>query len=213
MSSSAVRATKSVTDSWIFTHRSWIGVGFLAPAALAVIFSKPWVIEPSPLALFLDYVGWFFFVAYVGIRIWSTLYVGGVKDQILQTSGPYSITRNPLYVGSFCFALSAAFFLKSASLVVLALVAGAVYSRWVVPAEEAVLEDIFGEAYRQYKLRAPRLIPRPSLYQAAPTVEVRLHALRAEAKRLLTASCMPILIFSVLYLRSAPWWPHWFTLP
>ncbi len=213
MASPAASATKTVTDSWIFTHRSWIGAVCLAPVGLAVIFSKPWISEIAPLALLLDFVGWFFFLAYLTMRIWSTLYVGGVKDRILQTTGPYSVTRNPLYVGGFCFALSIAFFLKSVSLVGLTLVASVAYVRWVIPAEEEVLESIFGEAFREYKRRTPRMIPRPSLYISAPTVEVRLRALRTEAKRLFTASLMPILVFVLLHFRGAAWWPHWFLLP
>ena len=213
MSSSATPVTKSVTDSWIFTHRSLIGIACLAPAGLAVIFSKPWIAESSPWALALDLAGWIFFLAYLGMRIWATLYVGGVKDKVLQTTGPYSITRNPLYVGGFCFALSITFFLKSISLALLALAASAAYSRWVVPAEEEVLEGLFGETFREYKRRTPRMIPRFSLYIAAPTVEVRIRAMRTEAKRLFTASLMPILVFVLLHFRDMPWWPHWFVLP
>jgi protein-S-isoprenylcysteine O-methyltransferase Ste14 len=213
MASSAPTVTKSVTDSWIFTHRSWIGAACLAPAGLAVIFSKPWLGEDTALALLLDFVGWLFFLAYLTMRLWSTLYVGGVKDKVLQTTGPYSITRNPLYVGGFCFALSIAFFLKSASLAVLTMVASIAYVRWVVGAEEEVLESIFGDSYREYKRRTPRMLPRPSLYRSDPTVEVRLRALRTEAQRLFTASMMPILVFILLHFRNAPRWPHWFTLP
>ena len=213
MASSAPPAVKSVTGSWIFTHRSWIGAACLIPAGLAVIFSKPWLSEDAPLALLFDFAGWLLFLAYVGMRVWSTLYVGGVKDKILQTTGPYSITRNPLYVGGFCFALSIAFFLKSASLVVLTLVASIAYVRWVVAAEEEVLESIFGESYREYKRRVPRMLPHPALYSAGPTVEVRLRALRTEAQRLLTAAMMPFLVFCLLHFRNAAWWPHWFTLP
>jgi protein-S-isoprenylcysteine O-methyltransferase Ste14 len=213
MPSSATSAAKSVTDSWIFTHRSLIGIACLAPAGAAVIFSRPLIPESSPWALGLDFAGWVFFLAYLSMRIWATLYVGGVKDRVLQTTGPYSITRNPLYVGGFCFALSIAFFLKSFSLAILTLAASAAYARWVVPAEEDVLESIFGEVFREYKQRTPRMIPRLSLYSAAPTVEVRIRALKTEAKRLYTASLMPILIFILLRFRGMPWWPHWFMLP
>lgn len=213
MASSPPPAMKTVTESWMFTHRSWIGVACLAPAGLAVFFSRPWIGEGAPLALLLDFAGWLLFLAYLGMRIWATLYVGGVKDKILQTTGPYSITRNPLYVGGFCFALSIACFLKSISLMGLTLLASLAYVRWVVPAEEEVLEGIFGEAYREYKRRTPRMIPRTSLYASAPVVEVRLRALRTEAKRLFTASMMPILVFVLLHFRGAAWWPHWFVLP
>jgi protein-S-isoprenylcysteine O-methyltransferase Ste14 len=213
MASSAPTAVKSVTDSWIFTHRSWIGAACLAPAGLAVIFSKPWLNENTALALLLDFAGWLFFLAYLTMRLWSTLYVGGVKDKVLQTTGPYSITRNPLYVGGFCFSLSIAFFLKSASLAALTIVASIAYVRWVVAAEEEVLESIFGESYREYKRRVPRMLPRFSLYRSDPTVEVRLRALQSEAKRLFAAALMPFLVFCLLHFRNAAWWPHWFLLP
>jgi protein-S-isoprenylcysteine O-methyltransferase Ste14 len=212
MASSAPPAAPNVANSWIFTHRSWIGVLCLGPAGLAVVFSKPWIAENTPLALLFDFAAWWLFLAYLTMRIWSTLYVGGVKDQILQTKGPYSITRNPLYVGGFCFSLSIALFLKSITLAGLTLIATAAYVRLVVAAEEKVLEGIFGEAYRDYLRRVPRMIPRFSLYEAGPTVEVRLRALRTEYKRLLAASMMPILVFSLLHFRDAAWWPHWFTL-
>ena len=107
-------------------------------------------------------------------------------------------------MGGFCFALSIACFLKSISLAVLTLAASAAYVRWVIPAEEEVLEGIFGEAFREYKLRTPRILPRPSLYTAAPTVEVRVRAMRIEAKRLFTASLMPILVFVLLHFRDMP---------
>ena len=213
MASQAPPAIKSVTDSWTFTHRSWIGAAFLVPAGVAIMLSKPWLNEGAPLALTFDFVGWILFLAYVSLRLWSTLYVGGVKDKILQTSGPYSITRNPLYVGGFCFAFSIAFFLKSVSLVIFALLAAFAYVRWVVAAEEEVLESLFGESYREYKRQVPRVIPDLSLYRAAPTVEVRLRALRTEAQRLWTAALTPFLVFCFLHFRNATWWPHWFTLP
>ena len=34
-------------------------------------------------------------------RAWCTLYIGGRKAQELTDSGPYSLSRNPLYVFSF----------------------------------------------------------------------------------------------------------------
>jgi protein-S-isoprenylcysteine O-methyltransferase Ste14 len=205
--------SKSVADSWIFTHRSWIGVACLVPAGLAVLFSRPWISETAPLALLFDFVGWILFLAYVTLRVWSMLYVGGVKDRILQTTGPYSITRNPLYLGGLCFALSIAFFLKSGTLVAVTVLATFAYVRLVIRAEEEVLEGIFGEAYREYKRRTPRMLPRLSGYRSAPVIEVRPRALRTELQRLLTASLMPILIFVLLHFRAAAWWPHWFNLP
>src|SRR5713226_3679090 len=39
------------------------------------------------------------FLGIVG-RLWATLYIGGRKSAEVVTGGPYSITRNPLYVFS-----------------------------------------------------------------------------------------------------------------
>jgi protein-S-isoprenylcysteine O-methyltransferase Ste14 len=40
------------------------------------------------------------------LRLWSTLYIGGRKRVVLVSDGPYSLCRNPLYVGTFLIALS-----------------------------------------------------------------------------------------------------------
>ncbi|RWE30056.1 isoprenylcysteine carboxylmethyltransferase family protein, partial [Mesorhizobium sp.] len=39
------------------------------------------------------------FLGVVG-RLWATLYIGGRKSSEVVTGGPYSVTRNPLYVFS-----------------------------------------------------------------------------------------------------------------
>ncbi|MEW6635116.1 MAG: isoprenylcysteine carboxylmethyltransferase family protein, partial [Pseudomonadota bacterium] len=39
------------------------------------------------------------FLGIIG-RLWSTLYIGGRKSAEVVTGGPYSITRNPLYLFS-----------------------------------------------------------------------------------------------------------------
>jgi protein-S-isoprenylcysteine O-methyltransferase Ste14 len=185
----------------------------LASAAIVSLFGTPLLGNIGPLALLLNLAGWLLFLLYVGMRIWATLYIGGSKDRRLQTQGPYSITRNPLYLGSISFALSAACFLKSFTAIALTLAAALFYFRWVIPAEEEVLEGVFGQPFRDYKRRTPRAIPRPKLYQSNPTVEVNLRALRTEAKRLFFASMMPFILLYLLQFRRLPWWPHIFHLP
>ena len=204
---------RSVADSWAFRNRGLLGGLCLAPAVLAAVFGSPWFASVGVFAWTADLLGWLFFLAYVAMRIWATLYIGGAKDRRLQTKGPYSVTRNPLYVGSLCFALSIACFLKSLSVVALTLLASGIYIYWVVRAEEDVLQGIFGAAFTEYLQRTPRVIPRFALYQAAPTVEVNLRAFRTEAQRLLVASSMPFLALFVFQSQRLAWWPHWFRLP
>ncbi|MGA8366368.1 MAG: isoprenylcysteine carboxylmethyltransferase family protein [Candidatus Acidiferrales bacterium] len=203
---------KSATDSWAFRHRGLMGGVCLVPAALAAIFLPPAVADASPAAWLLDLLGWTLFLGYVSMRIWATVYIGGSKDVLLQTSGPYSITRNPLYLGGLCFALSAACFLKSVSVIALTFVAAGIYLRWVIPAEEKVLERIFGQAFVEYRSRTPRLIPRPSLYRSAPTVELNLRAFRTEAQRLWIASLVPFLGLHAAQIHDALAHSRWFHL-
>lgn len=208
-----LRAQESATGSWAFRHRGLIGGACLVPAALAAIFSPAAVADSGSAAWLLDLLGWTLFLAYVSMRIWATLYIGGAKDIRLQTTGPYSITRNPLYLGGLCFALSAACFLKSVSVIALTLVAAGIYLCWVIPAEEKVLERIFGHAFVDYKSRTPRLLPRPSLYQSAPTVELNLRAFRTEAQRLWIASLVPFFGLRAAQIHDALAHSHWFHLP
>ena len=69
MASPVQPVMKTVTESWMFTHRSWIGGALLGPATVAAVFAKPIISEGPGLALLFDSIGWFFFVAYVSIRI------------------------------------------------------------------------------------------------------------------------------------------------
>lgn len=204
---------KHVSDSITFKYRGLIGVICLVPIGLAIIFSSPLIAEDTFIDLAMDALGWMCFVTYVTFRVWATLYIGSRKDKELQTQGPYSITRNPLYWGTFCFILSISFFVESISLVVATMIVGAVYSYVVIPTEEKVLRRIFGEAFSKYERNTPRILPHLSHYQAPEFVIVNIGALKTEAKRLWRAATLPICIEFIMHLRTSPWWPHWFTFP
>ena len=138
-----------------FRHRGLLGGLILVPLALVLVFNKPAFTEATVLAWALNAAGWVCFFLYLGVRIWATLFVGGHKDRALQTEGPYSLSRNPLYFGSLCFALSVACFLKSAVFGAARLPAFFTYFFFVVRAEEHFLELRFHEDYRTYCLRTP----------------------------------------------------------
>jgi hypothetical protein len=135
--------------------------------------------------------------------------VGGRKDRVLATEGPYSMTRNPLYVGSFFLALSCGAFLHSLVFLAGVTMLCVLYARGVVAVEEGMLGRIFPEQYPAYLRRTPRFFPRLSLHHAPATVTVDTAALRREGKRLAGAALLPVILHGVEYLRAAPWWPHW----
>jgi protein-S-isoprenylcysteine O-methyltransferase Ste14 len=82
------------------------------------------------------------------------------KDAQLATSGPYSLTRNPLYFGSFLIA--AGFAVMSANLIAAAFLMGpsAVIYPVVIRNEERHLDNLFKERFRSYKLTIPVFFPR-----------------------------------------------------
>ena len=74
----------------------------------------------------------------------------------LVLGGPYRVTRNPMYVGMALVLLGAAVFLASlAPFIVLPLFVLLINNRFIL-AEEAMLEEVFGQAYLDYKGKVRR---------------------------------------------------------
>ena len=107
-----------------------------------------------------------FFAVGIILCIWSiglfrrskTSLVPVKPTATLVLSGPYQVTRNPMYLGLLCLYLAAAFWLNLVwALILVPLVIGIV-QRMAIKKEERYLEQQFGEAYRQYKARVRRWI-------------------------------------------------------
>lgn len=108
------------------------------------------------------------FLGVVG-RLWSTLYIGGRKSAEVVSGGPYSITRNPLYLFSSVAAAGV-----GAQMGSVAAAAGfgalcAVAFHIVILREEKFLKTAMGESYRAYLAKVPRFFPKLSLYQEGDT--------------------------------------------
>ena len=106
-------------------------------------------------------------------RAWCSLYIGGRKKAEIVARGPYSITRNPLYVFSFLGAFGVG--AQSGSLTTAALFMLASYAVFylTVRREEAWLGATFGAGYETYKARTPRFLPRFSLWRDEAELSVR----------------------------------------
>lgn len=196
-----------------FRTRGLTGGVILAPVIALVVLSKPPVSHDSVADHALEIAGWSFFLLYLVFRIWPTMYVGGRKDQELQMRGPYSICRNPLYLGSLCSALALVLFLHSLTLFLAVAVLAACYAHLVIPSEEAVLRNRFGDAFDQYAARTPRLWPAPARYTAGESVTVNVSAMRRELKRLAAVSLAIFAAFVSCHWRTQSWWPQLLTLP
>lgn len=102
----------------------------------------------------------------LGLSVWAKLRLGrwfsatfGVKQgHELVTDGPYAVTRHPIYSGLLIGLVGSALVWNLASLLLLA-VALSVTLYGHTLHEEALFLDHFGDAYREYRRRVPRLVP------------------------------------------------------
>jgi protein-S-isoprenylcysteine O-methyltransferase Ste14 len=130
---------------------------------IAAIFLLPGSrdVEPAPLWL----SGAALVLAGEAVRLWAVHHIGVISrtrsDRLgpLISTGPFSLVRNPLYLGNLAlwagFAVSARLlWMAPLILVVLGLEYHAIV-RW----EEQLLTARLGDSYRAYAARVPRWIP------------------------------------------------------
>lgn len=194
---------------WIVRARAWIAIVIIAPFALIAGLSTPMVHEHTPGDFALDAMGWMCFVAGGSLRWWATLYLGGRKGRELAIEGPYSLTRNPLYLGTFLMTLSIAFYIHSVVFFVGLIFATPIYMQVTVPWEEQTLRKTFGERFERYRQRTPVFFPSFRSFHASSTVEVDLHGVYSEFRRMLQWIWIPFLAQAFSEFRAEGWWSNW----
>ncbi|MGB3418027.1 MAG: isoprenylcysteine carboxylmethyltransferase family protein [Mesorhizobium sp.] len=128
------------------------------------------------------------FLGIVG-RLWSTLYIGGRKSAQVVTGGPYSITRNPLYLFSSVAAIGVGAQMGSFVIAIGFGVLCALAFHFVILREEKFLTATLGSPYKAYVARVPRFFPKLSLYHEGDTGSFR--------PRLLLTTLLDGLVFFV----------------
>jgi protein-S-isoprenylcysteine O-methyltransferase Ste14 len=139
---------------------------FLGALALGALLSLVIPVGPrlaSPngqaLAVGLTFVAIGFALAAFSVRnfrLAGTSVVPGEPSTALVVTGPYHVTRNPIYIGLVLIYFGLAIILTSLWVLLLLIPVLFVLQRGVVEREEDYLERQFGEAYRKYKARVPR---------------------------------------------------------
>jgi protein-S-isoprenylcysteine O-methyltransferase Ste14 len=130
-------------------QRVRVPLGFLF-AAIFLFFARPTMLSLT--------IGGIIAIVGLLIRAWSSGHIR--KNQELADSGPYALTRNPLYLGSFVLGLG--FTIASGvwwlGLLFIALFLGIYLPVMRVEAED--LQRMFGEKYTEYARRVPLFFPR-----------------------------------------------------
>jgi len=156
--------------SWFFRWRSYVLLGF-APLALMV------VMQPEPIEAAFGREADTLFesaciaLAFLGLAIRAHV-VGHVPAgtsgrntvrqaaDTLNTTGLYSFTRNPLYLGNAVIYMAIAFFLQNVWFAVLMLLFLIIYLERIIATEEKFLMGKFGDDYHHWAAEVPAFFPR-----------------------------------------------------
>lgn len=159
----------------LFRWRSYIPLLFIAPLVLA--FREAAHMEELMGDVAEDVWVLFCFIvslAGLGLRAYTVGFVPAgtsgrnAKEQRaarLNTTGMYSIVRNPLYLANFIILLGVVLSLKVWWLAVIVTLAFFAYMERIIMAEESFLAEKFGQAYAAWCAKTPVIVPKFSLWQ------------------------------------------------
>lgn len=97
------------------------------------------------------------------IRIWAAGYI--MKKNVLAQEGPYSYTRNPLYLGSFIAAVGTLVLIKNWQLALIFVLGFAIFYGGKIMIEEIFLRDKFGIQFDEYMKNVPVFLPKITPYK------------------------------------------------
>src|SRR5262245_27097169 len=162
----------TTTGDAFFRRRSWIPL-LLVPFFLASFIGRRYPFHSHTLGLVWE-IGCFL-IALVGIAL--RLYTTGTaprgtsgrntrtqKASALNTTGPYSIVRHPLYVANFLIAVGLSLFPRAWYLPIIVSLATVLYYERIAAREEEFLEARFGPDFRRWAERVPAAVPSPKTW-------------------------------------------------
>jgi protein-S-isoprenylcysteine O-methyltransferase Ste14 len=138
----------------------------IALVAVVVLVGSIWANRLQLTSTWLRLVGLVVLVISTGFAVWARWSIGTSwtvnprvgGDRRLRTSGPYAVTRHPIYTGILGMVVGAGFLAGLGEWLVI-IVAAAVVIEWKIRLEERLLIAIFPDEYRRYRERVPQLIP------------------------------------------------------
>lgn len=168
--------TNTIADQgdWLFRWRSYVLLAFIPLGAYAISSPEPIEAAFGPLAdriwelvcILLAFSG-------LGIRILTVGHTPqrtsgrNTREQIadtLNTTGLYSICRNPLYLGNAVIYMSIALFTQSLTFALIVGLFLVLYLERIIATEERFLADKFGDDYIAWTARVPAFLPNFALW-------------------------------------------------
>lgn len=134
---------------------------FTVALLLLSIFTRSrWEEAESGVATLLFFVGLTLAASGALGRLWCSAYIAGNKSTQLITEGPYSLSRNPLYFFSLIGGIGIGLSTETVTFAVAIAAAFLLYYPPVIRREQAKLETLYGETYRDYQRAVPAFWPR-----------------------------------------------------
>jgi protein-S-isoprenylcysteine O-methyltransferase Ste14 len=161
------------------------------PIILVAVFVRPSWSLTSMASFIMEFFGYLFLLSGLTIRIWCIFYIGNRKSKEIVTTGPYSLCRNPLYVGTFLLAIGVGLCFENVVMLLLVPAVLIPVHLLTVRMEESYLEVQFGEPYQLYKQKVPRFWPRFSNYNSPDSIEVDVHSIRRIAANTIGLLLLP----------------------
>ena len=150
----------------------------LLPLIPMALFIKPPWPEVSAIDYAMNWVGYAFLITGLGLRMWSMFYLGSRKSRELVTEGPFSICRNPLYVGTFMVFIGVSLCFENLVMLIFATSVAIPVHFVAVRSEERHLKELFQDEYEAYCRSTPRFLFRLANYRSSGTVSVSTRLLR-----------------------------------
>lgn len=149
-------------------HIPWPPLIYLAAIAISIalglFYPLPWIggllgdiLFAAGLVALLGVIALWFTAIRAMIRAKTTLNPNGVPEHLI-TSGPFAISRNPIYLANTLLMIGIAFISGVAWFLPMAVIAAFVTQKVTVEGEEKILAAKFGKKYRDYAKRVRRWI-------------------------------------------------------
>jgi protein-S-isoprenylcysteine O-methyltransferase Ste14 len=145
------RPKKLLLGAWLFRHRGWVPV----PLLVSAVFMSRGLGWLTVTGLTLVSIGW-------GVRIWAVAHIGaqsrtrGSEVEKLIYTGPYELSRNPIYVGNLVIYLGLGLMTEVSWMAGMLFFPMLVHYHFIILWEEWNLEKRLGEGFRSYLNRVPR---------------------------------------------------------
>ena len=141
---------------------------YVAAIAISIVlhyaYPLPWL--SSPLSDILFAAGWLLIVAFAALfftairtmsRAKTTINPNATPDHLV-TSGPFAVTRNPIYLADTLLLIGVGLISGITWFLPLAVIAAFLTQKVAIEREEKVLTEKFGKRYRDYAKRVRRWI-------------------------------------------------------